>query len=465
MAVVKTPFKAAAVNPLKMSQPLGAAYAFMGMAGCMPVMHGSQGCTSFGLVLLVRHFREAIPLQTTAMNEATTIMGGYDNVEQGILNIRKRAKPALIAICSTGLTETKGDDVGGYLKLVRERHPEVEDTALVYVSTPDYVGAFQDGWEKGVGALLEALVEPGGPRDPQLVNLLPGSHLTPADIEELREIIEAFGLRALVLPDVSGSLDGHMSDDFSPTTMGGTTLAQAREMGQAALTLAVGEQMRSCAALLEKKTGVPYVVFDRLTGLAANDALMSELSRLSGRPVPARYRRQRSQLQDAMLDAHFFIGGKKIAIGAEPDLLWSLGMQLHELGAELQTAISTTQSPLLEKLPVAEVLIGDLEDLEKGAANCDLMITHSHGRQAAARLHIPFYRAGMPMFDFLGAAHRLYVGYRGSRNLVFDIGNLLLADLHHHEARPDSFPLPETSLLAARGAAAAGCASGCAGTP
>src|SRR4030095_6819918 len=93
--------KACAVNPLKMSQPLGAAYAFMGLASCMPVMHGSQGCTSFGVVLRVRHFKEAIPLQATAMNEATTIIGGYDNVEKALLNIRERARPALIAICST----------------------------------------------------------------------------------------------------------------------------------------------------------------------------------------------------------------------------------------------------------------------------------------------------------------------------------------------------------------------------
>jgi hypothetical protein len=74
------------------------------------------GLHLFGLVLLVRHFKEAIPLQTSAMNEATTIMGGYDNIEQALLNIRSRAKPALIGICSTGLTETKGDDVEGYIR-------------------------------------------------------------------------------------------------------------------------------------------------------------------------------------------------------------------------------------------------------------------------------------------------------------------------------------------------------------
>jgi nitrogenase molybdenum-iron protein NifN len=441
MAIVKTPFKAAAVNPLKMSQPLGASYAFMGMNRCMPVMHGSQGCTSFGLVLLVRHFREAIPLQTTAMNEASTIMGGYDNVEKGILNIRSRAKPDLIAICSTGLTETKGDDVDGYLKLIRERHPEVNDTALVYVSTPDYAGAFQDGWSKAVTALLGALVEPAGHRTPAQVNVLPGCHLTPGDIDEVREIIEAFGLKPIFLPDVSGSLDGHMSDEFSPTTLGGTTLAEARAMGASIHTFALGEQMRPCAQALQDKTGVPFTVLQRLTGLAAVDEFIAELMRVSGAHVPAKYKRQRSQLQDAMLDAHFFIGGKRIVIGAEPDLLWALAMSLTELGAKIAAAITTTHSPLLELVPTQEVFIGDLEDLEQRAKDCDLMITHSHGRQAAERLKIPFHRAGMPMFDRLGAGHRLTVGYRGTREFLCEIGNVFLA--HPHDGTPQSLPLPE----------------------
>jgi nitrogenase molybdenum-iron protein NifN len=444
MAKVLNPFKAAAVNPLKMSQPLGASYAFMGMNRCMPVMHGSQGCTSFGLVLLVRHFREAIPLQTTAMNEATTIMGGYDNVEKAILNIRERAKPELIAICSTGLTETKGDDVGAYLTLIKQKHPQVSDTALVYVSTPDYVGAFQDGWAKAVTALIEALVEPSQEKTPRQVNVLPGCHLTPADLEEIRESIEAFGLTPIFLPDVAGSLDGHMSDEFSPTTMGGTTLAQARDMGKSVHTLAIGEQMRPCAEALANKTGVPFTVFDRLTGLAAVDRFVAELAQIASVTVPAKFRRQRSQLQDAMLDAHFFIGGKKVVIGAEPDLLWALCLTLHELGADLTAAITTTHSPLLDRLPLAEVLIGDLEDLEKKAAGCDLMITHAHGRQAAERLHIPFYRAGLPMFDRLGAGHRMSVGYRGTRDFLFEIGNIFLA--HPHEATPNSWPLPAADM-------------------
>ena len=35
------------VNPFKLSQPMGATLAFLGVDKCMPLMHGGQGCTSF----------------------------------------------------------------------------------------------------------------------------------------------------------------------------------------------------------------------------------------------------------------------------------------------------------------------------------------------------------------------------------------------------------------------------------
>ena len=399
MAKVTLGKKACSVNPLKMSQPIGGALAFMGLRGAMPLLHGSQGCTSFGLVLFVRHFKEAIPLQTTAMSEVATVLGGYENVEQAILNIHKRAKPEIIGICSTGVTETKGDDVEGYIKLIRQKHPEVRDLPMVYVSTPDFKDAFQDGWEKTVARMVEVLVEAPkthARRDPARVNVLPGCHLTPGDLDELRTIIEDFGLEPSFLPDLAGSLDGHIPDEFTPTTIGGIGVEEVATMGHASWTIAIGEQMRRAAEAMQQKTGVPFRVFERLCGLAPNDAFMAFLSEISGRPVPLKYRRQRGQLVDAMLDGHFHIGGRKLAIGAEPDLLYDVGSLLHEMGAHIEAAVTTTQSPVLERLPAEDVLIGDLEDLEKLAKEkgCDLLVTHSHGRQAAERLNIPFYRIG-----------------------------------------------------------------------
>lgn len=451
MARVVESKKACAVNPLKMSAPLGASYAFMGLESCMPVMHGSQGCTSFGIVLMVRHFKEAIPLQTTAMNEATTIMGGYDNVEKALLNIRSRNHPAIIGLCSTGLTETKGDDVIGYINTARQKHPELNDTAIVYVSTPDYVGAFQDGWALAVTALVEQIPQVETPKNPLAINVLPGCHLSPGDLEQLRELIEAFGLQPTFVPDVSGSLDGHIPEQWLGTTIGGTPLAQLQALGSAAHTLAIGEQMRGAALALQARCGVPFTLYDRLTGLTATDALVQQLATLSGRAVPQRIRRQRSQLVDAMLDGHFHFGNARIALAAEPDLLFSLGSFLGEMGAELAVCLTTAKSPVLERLPTTEVVIGDLEDFERAAQaiGCDLLMTHSHGRQAAQRLGKPLLRVGMPSFDRIGNAHKCHVGYVGTRHLVYEVGNVLIEQIPHHG--PGDWPLPADALAAAAG--------------
>jgi nitrogenase molybdenum-iron protein NifN len=445
MAKVTVGKKACAVNPLKMSQPIGGAFAFMGLRGAMPLLHGSQGCTSFGLTLFVRHFKEAVPLQTTAMSEVATVLGGYENVEQAILNIHKRTKPEIIGICSTGVTETKGDDVEGFLRLIRQNHPQLANFPLVYVSTPDFKDAFQDGWEKTVARMVEVLVEMPGTgthRDPKRVNVLPGCHLTPGDLDEIRTILEDFGLQPWFLPDLAGSLDGHIPDEFVPTTIGGIGVDEVAAMGQAAWTIAIGAQMRRAAEAMKKKAGTPFRLFDRLCGLAPCDEFIGFLSEISECEVPLKYRRQRGQLADAMLDSHFHIGGRKLAIGAEPDLLFDLSSMLHEMGAKVSAAVTTTQSPVLERIQTDEVLIGDLEDLETlaKAGGCDLLITHSHGRQAAERLGIPFHRAGFPMFDRLGAGHALSVGYRGTRDLIFDIANLIIADHeNNHQPTPDTW--------------------------
>lgn len=448
MAKVVQGKKSCAVNPLKMSQPIGGALAFMGLRGCMPLLHGSQGCTSFGLVLFVRHFKEAIPLQTTAMSEVATVLGGLENVEQAVLNIYNRTKPEIIGICSTGVTETKGDDVEGYIKLIRAKYAQLADFPMVYVSTPDFKDAFQDGWEKTVARIIEVLVETPPAdvvRDARRVNVLPGSHLTPGDLDELRTILEDFGLEAAFLPDLAGSLDGHIPDDFTPTTIGGIGVDEVAKMGEAAWTIAIGAQMKTAAEAMQKKAGVPYRLFERLCGLTPNDAFFMFLSEISGREVPRKYRRQRGQLVDAMLDAHFHLGGRRLAIGAEPDLLFDVGSALHEMGTKIVAAVTTTPSPVFEALPAEEVLIGDLEDLETlaKARGCDLLLTHSHGRQAAARLNIPFHRIGIPMFDRIGAAHRLSVGYRGTRELIFTLANLCIADHEaNHEVTPDTWANP-----------------------
>lgn len=421
-----TSAKPVATNPLKMSQPIGAALAFLGMDRSLPLFHGSQGCTAFGLVLLVRHFREAIPLQTTAMDQVSTILGGYENLEEALKTIDERMKPGLIGVCTTGVTETKGEDLQGHLKTFRQRNPNLDHLNLVFVNTPDFTGGFEAGFVAAVTGIVESFAEPSLSTVKGQVNVLAGCHLTPGDVEEIRDLIESFGLTAIILPDLSLSMSGRQPDDFTPTSLGGTTVEQVRAMGQSQATLVIGEQLRTTAAALELKTDVRSLFFDRLTGLEATDRFIKALAELSGRPVPARLRRQRESVVDAMLDGHFYFSRKRVVVGLEPDLLHAVTGFLNDMGAEVVGAVSPTQAPVLEKIRAGTVMIGDHADVEALAHGCDLIVSNSHGRQGAARAGVELYRMGLPQFDRLGAGMRVGVGYRGTRDLIFDVGNRFL---------------------------------------
>ncbi len=428
MAIVTTPQKSVVVNPLKQSPPLGAALAFLGLKGMIPLMHGSQGCTAFAKVVLVRHFREAIPLSTTAMTEVSTILGGEENVEQAILTLVQKSKPEIIGLCTTGLTETRGDDMEGFLKEIRQRHPELDELPIVLVSSPDFKGSLQDGFAAAVESIVRELPQKSDRRDPcpTQITILAGSAFTPGDVQEIKEIVTAFGLKPIVVPDLSASLDGHLEDSYSAITARGTTLTQLRQIGSSLFTLALGESMRGAAQILEKQFGIPYEVFGELTGLEAVDKFLQALVDISGTSVPEKYRYQRRQLQDAMLDTHFYFGCKRVSLALEPDLLWSTVSFLLSMGSQIHAAVTTTRSPLLEQLPVKSVTIGDLEDFEQLAVESDLLIGNSHTAAIAKRLKIPLYRQGIPIFDRVGNGQFNKVGYRGTMQLLFDIGNLFL---------------------------------------
>jgi nitrogenase molybdenum-iron protein NifN len=443
MAKLVHPKRALSTNPLKSSAPLGAAIAYLGIESAIPLFHGSQGCTAFAMVHLVRHFKEAVPLQTTAMNEVTTILGGAEQIEEAIENLRKKSAPKFIGIASTALTETRGEDVVGELKEIIARRKDFADTRIVYASTPDFDGGLEDGWARAVEAIIASLVLVKPDRDPDLrqVNLLCGSHLTVADVEELVRLIRAFGLEPVVLPDLTTSLDGHVADDWRGTSLGGTRLDDIANMGRSAFTLAVGESMRKSAALLEDRALVPYRVFQSATGLKPVDSLIRTLMGLSGQQEPApSIKRDRSRLIDTSLDVHFHTGGLKVALGGDPDLLFSLGNTLVGMGAEIVAAVTTSQhSAVVGRLMTDEVIFGDLGALERTAraSGAQMLITHSHGRQAAERLNLPLLRAGFPIFDRIGAQDVCRVGYRGTRAFLYEIANLVQAQ--HHVARPEDF--------------------------
>jgi nitrogenase molybdenum-iron protein NifN len=427
--------KALSVSPLKASQTIGAALAFLGFHRSIPMLHGSQGCTAFGKVFFVRHFREPIPLQTTAMDQVSTVMGSEDSVVEGLRTIAEKSAPSLLGVPTTGLSETQGSDVNRAVREFRQQYPEYDHIPVVPVATPDYSGCLETGFARALEAIIKTLVPDSQANDKQpgmrkrQVNVLVSSMLTPGDLEELRDIIELFGLRPVMLPDLSDSLDGHLgADDFSPLTIGGTAVSELDSVGESIATLVIGASLNKAADALQTLTGVPDFRFDHLMGLEAVDDFIDVLQQVSGEKVPEKIERQRAQLQDAMLDTHFMLGLSRIAIAADPDLLNGFSQMLAGVGADTVAAVSPVNAPVLSQMPTASVQIGDLEDLEKIAAQnqAELLIANSHGVESAERLGIPLLRAGFPQYDTLGGYQKTWIGYRGTRQTLFDLANIML---------------------------------------
>ena len=438
--------KALSVSPLKTSQTIGAALAMLGVARAVPLMHGSQGCTAFAKVFFVRHFREPVPLQTTAMDQISSVMGADDNIVEALKTICEKSQPALVGLVTTGLAETQGADIQRAVKEFRSHCPQFEHIAVVAVNSPDFSGSFESGFALAVRGLLQTLVpEARDPRQqrvgqrPRQLNVLCGGNLTPTDLEWVTESIEAFGLRALLIPDLSGSLDGHLAEQpFSPVTTGGVSVADIRTAGDSLATLAIGESLFATADWLQQHTGVPSYHFGHLMGLDEVDRWLWCLSQLSGQPVPARYQRQRQQLQDAMLDTHFMLGFARLAIASDPDMLAAFCRLGRLMGADIVSAVAPAKGAALEPLAAEGIAVrlGDLEDLEAEARaqGAQLLLTNSHGVASAARLGIPILRIGFPQYDLVGGFQRGWFGYRATAQTLFDLANLMLAQ--HHEIPP-----------------------------
>lgn len=451
MAAIVANHKPVTVDPLQHSAPLGAVLAFLGVAGCMPLLHSSQGCAAMAKTLLTRHYRESIPLQTSALTEVTTILNSGDSLLEGIATVADRLQPEVIGVITTGLADAAGEDVRGTLKL-RSPGPTRPGgpggPPVVLATVPDLGGGLEQGYAAAVEALVADLVLPNiappGSRLDGQITLLPGPTLGPLDVEELRETAEAFGLRTVVLPDSSRSLDGHLDADWEPLLSGGTPLSEVATAGRSAAVLAIGAGLDNAARMLAGDNAwvVPHAV-----GLEASDALVMRLAAVAGRQasgasevaeVPAGLRQWRSRLTDGLLDASGVLAGRRVALALEPDLLAGVAALLTEASCSIVTAVTTAPADHLRQMPCDEVVVGDFEDAEERAreAGAELLVASSHGAAAAGRLGIPLLRLGFPVVDRLGAQHLTSLGYRGSLRLLFAVANELLAVPDHAQTRP-----------------------------
>jgi len=413
------------INPLKHSQSIGAVIAFQGIDRALPIIHGAQGCSFLAKVLLTKHFREPIALASTKLFTEDVVMGSEENIINVVKGFIEKNNPDVIGILTSGLTEVKGDDVQTAVKsLLSGIRGQNKDCTILYVATPDYEGGLETGYAKAIEALLQFTVHSSRFTERQ-INILAGSHLTPADFIELREIIESFGLKPIILPDLS-ALDGSR-EGFSALAVGGTKVHEIKEMSRSEFTLAIGASMEFAAMILKERFGIEYRVFESVAGLKDTDTFMETLSMLSGRPIPEKYKRQRRILIDGMRDAHFYYGNKKISIALEPDHAIQTSRWLDEMGAKVEVAVIPSYVPSAEKVHARNVVIGDLFSIKD---NFDLLISNSHAEYTAKRLGVPLYQMGFPVYKVLGYTSKITIGYRGTLTMINEVANLLAKEVH-----------------------------------
>ena len=417
------PTKPLQINPIKLSQPMGALLCFLGIKNCMPLMHGAQGCASFSKVFFTRHFSDPIAIQTTAVNDITAVIDGGDySISEAVKNITKKVKPDLVGLFTTGMTETKGDDIQGATFLLKDKQK------MVYVHTPDFEGGLESGYAHSIEAIVDQIVEETTDIDNQKAVLIPNVSLTPIEVEKIKEQIDLFGFETLALPDISLSLDGHLGLKQGALSSGGISIDEIKELASSAVIITVGNSVEKSGELLkEKNPNTTHYHFDTLSGLLKVDQFYKKLMEFKNitKPKPSIVR-WRKRHQDALLDTHFALGGTKVIIAAEPDQILSLATTIHEAGAVIEAVVTPTRSKSVDDMDFCDKkILGDFEDVENILPDCDVLVSNFHGERISHKHHKALLVRGFPNYELVGNQLKNDTLYEGSCYILFELANIL----------------------------------------
>jgi nitrogenase molybdenum-iron protein NifN len=435
-----------------------------GIEGCIPLIHGSQGCSTYIRRYGISHFREPIDIASSNFVEATAIFGGRENLFTALDNVSRSYKPTAIGVTSTCLSETIGENVPMYLKEYETertkglRNNDGQNPLIFYASTPSYRGTHMDGFHEAIYAAVSTLVlagdsgsavSPAADRERNRINLISG-FVSAEDIRELHTILKSFtgGSSAIntytLLPDYSESLDGGSWETYQKLPEGGTTLEDIKVMGEAAGTVCLGfpPGKNNAGKWLEEKCSVPLYQQELPIGIENSDAFFAALSEITGQEIPDTWVKQRQRLIDAYIDGHKYVNGKRVVIYGEEDFVTALASFLDEIGVIPVIAATGAENTsakgksglsggFRERIKNSlrntrqEIMIMDDADfvtmVEKAKdLEPDFIMGHSKGLYLSRELGIPLVRCGFPIHDRIGGQRILHLGYRGTLNL-FDL--------------------------------------------
>jgi nitrogenase molybdenum-iron protein NifN len=313
-------------NACKVCTPLGTCIAFKGVKGCIPLIHGSQGCSTYIRRYLISHYKEPFDIASTNFSIDSTIFGGGKNFAEGLDNIISQYNPEVIGICTTCLSETIGEDINLLLKEYKKNNAHINMPYLAAVSTPSYQGTHIDGFHETVAALVSEFAEEelsDGLKDNH-INIFPG-FLSPEDLRHLKEILNDFEMNYVMLPDYSETLDSPTWKEYIKISPGGTSVKEIKTTGSARASIEFGDVLNKgnhTGRIKEFNTGETTGEFlknnfdvdlhrvSMPVGINLTDNFFELLKQLTGMETPQNHQMERGRLIDSYIDGHKYVMDK-----------------------------------------------------------------------------------------------------------------------------------------------------------
>jgi nitrogenase molybdenum-iron protein beta chain len=418
------------INPGRICQPLGAVMAFLGVRGAMPLIHGSQGCSTYMRFQITRHFREPVNIASSSLSEATVVYGGEKNLLKAIRTVEENYKPEVIAVISGCLSETIGDDINRIVRIYKADG----DSWIIPVSTPGFKGSHVDGYDMAVTSILGSITE-NPSHQMERINLINGI-MSPADTSELKSILESMGTEFLMITDTSESLDEPFDGNPYFITRHGTSISEIEGAANSMATLSLG----GCRSgrLLEGRYGIKNIGLEIPAGLENTDRFIGTLRELFDVDISPSLMRNRGRLIDAMIDAHQYTYGRRVAIFTDPAYAVAITSMVLEMGMTPSVVLTGSESIYFnEKISQLQKEYGfrciamsgaDIFDLQSYIAEkpVDVLIGNSYCGRVAEEAGIPLMRVGFPIYDRLGSQRIRIAGYSGGIEFVDSISNLII---------------------------------------
>lgn len=423
------------VNPAKTCQPIGAMYAALGIHRCLPHSHGSQGCCSYHRMHLTRHYRDPILASTSAFTEGACVFGGKSNLKKGLENVFHIYNPDIVAVNTTCLSETIGDDLN---EIIRATNIP-EGKTVIYANTPSYQGSHVTGFSNMCKAIVSQLAEKKEGKKPKGINILPG-YVEPSDMMEIKRMAKELKLPFTMLTDTSKVVATPNTGKYEMYPEGGTKIKDLRKAGNALATIALGSFASEAAAFeLEKKCEVTPHIMNLPIGIKATDVFVMKMLEINGGIIPEELEYERGQLVDVMVDVHNHYHGKKVALFGDPDHMIAMTEFVIDLGMVPTLVLTGTPGKAFEKTVqkmfdtagLTDSIVMADEDLMSfhqiiKEDPVELIIGNTYGKYIARAEGVPLVRIGWPILDRIGHSYFPIVGYKGAIRIIEKISTALL---------------------------------------